>query len=87
MPTAHLFRSLFAPPPPSLQLGESSVRSDLVGDSGLMAGLGACLGPHQAPEVVAAALEWLALLLQHTAFVQERMQGGGMEVGWGVRYR
>ncbi|KXZ57003.1 hypothetical protein GPECTOR_1g906 [Gonium pectorale] len=56
------------------QLGEPSVRGDLVADSGLVPGLLACLGPTQPPAVVAAGLEWLSLLLQHPAFLQDRMQ-------------
>lgn len=61
---------------PCLQLGEASVRSDLVVDSGLVPALTHCLAPQQPPEVVAAGLEWLGLLLLHPAFLQDRMQGG-----------
>ncbi|GLI68864.1 hypothetical protein VaNZ11_013409, partial [Volvox africanus] len=59
----------------TMQLGESSVRTDLVADSGLVPALVHCLGLQQPPGVVAAALEWLSLLLQHPTFMQDRMQG------------
>ncbi|PNH12400.1 hypothetical protein TSOC_000708, partial [Tetrabaena socialis] len=65
------------------QLGDAAVRSELVADSALVPALLHCLGPQQQPAVVAAALEWLALLQQHTAFMQERMQGYGGRLSTG----
>ncbi|GFR40913.1 hypothetical protein Agub_g1568, partial [Astrephomene gubernaculifera] len=53
----------------------SSARSHLLSDPSLLPALAACLAPQQDPRVAAAGLQWLARLLLHPAFLQEKLQG------------